>query len=188
MTSLTETYAEKLKGTWTIEPSHSNVGFSVRHAMVANVRGSFGDVNGTISLDPADPAKSSATFEAQMASITTASEQRDAHLRSPDFFDVEQYPTMTFRSTGATAGSNEDEYRLTGELTIRDQTNEVELDVTFLGVATDPFGMERAGFELRGTIDRTKWGLTWNSALETGGVLVSEKVKLEIEVSAVRAG
>jgi polyisoprenoid-binding protein YceI len=181
---VTQTHIRELTGTWDLDTSHTRLGFAARHAMVATVRGSFGIFSGVIALDAADPTRSSAEVEIDATSITTGNAQRDAHLRSPDFLDVETYPTITFRSTSAEV-VGADEYRLHGELTIKDQTRPVVLDLEFQGSSTDPYGNARAGFEGRTTINRKDWGLTWNVTLETGGILVGEKVKVELDVSAI---
>ena len=162
-------------GTWTIDPSHSEVGFTARHMMVSKVRGSFGDVTGTVVV-PEDVTAATVEATIQLASVKTGSDDRDAHLRSGDFFDVENNPEMTFRSTSF------DGETLTGDLTIKGVTKPVTLDVEFGGVGTDPWGNEKAGFEATGEIDRTDWGLTWNANLEKGGVLVSEKIKLALDI------
>ncbi|HLL08177.1 MAG TPA: YceI family protein [Nocardioidaceae bacterium] len=176
---------EDLSGDYSLDVAHTRIGFSARHAMVTSVRGSFQDFEGTAHLDAADPTKSSAKLTIQVASLTTGQEQRDAHLRSPDFFDVETYPEITFESTDVEQLDG-DTYRLVGDLTIKDQTQPVSVDFTFNGSAKDPFGNLRAGFEGRATVNRKDWGLTWNAALETGGFLVADKVKFEFDVSAVK--
>jgi polyisoprenoid-binding protein YceI len=176
---------EDLSGDYSLDVAHTRIGFSARHAMVTSVRGSFQDFEGTAHLDAADPTKSSAKLTIQVASLTTGQEQRDAHLRSPDFFDVETYPEITFESTDVEQLDG-DTYRLVGDLTIKDQTQPVSVDFTFNGSAKDPFGNLRAGFEGRTTVNRKDWGLTWNAALETGGFLVADKVKFEFDVSAVK--
>lgn len=183
MTSTTAT--SELTGTWTLDPAHTRLGFSARHAMVATVRGSFKDVTGDLTLTGDDPTKSSAEVTIQTASIDTGQPDRDAHLRSADFFDVEKWPTITFRSTSARA-KGDDEYVLIGDLTVKEVTRTVELAVTYLGSSTDPFGNARAGFEGTTEISRKAFGLTWNVALETGGFLVSDKVKITIDVSAIK--
>lgn len=175
----------ELTGTWDVDPAHTRLGFAVRHAMVATVRGGFDVFSGTIVIDQADPAASSAEVEIDAASITTGNEQRDAHLRSPDFLDVETHPTLTFRSTSAEE-VDADTYRLHGELTIKGQARPVTLDLDFQGTGGDPFGNTRAGFEGRTTINRKDWGLSWNVAIEGGGIMVGEKVKIELDVSAVK--
>ncbi|MFI0981830.1 YceI family protein [Streptomyces sp. NPDC021093] len=174
-----------LTGEYTIDASHSRIGFTARHAMVTNVRGAFTDAEGTLKLDGSDPAASEAALTIRMASIDTGSDDRDNHLRSADFFDVEAFPEMTFRSTKAEQLGGED-YRITGDLTIKDVTRPVSIDLEFNGTATDPFGNERVGFEGATTILRSDWGLTWNAALEAGGVLVSDKIKLNFDISAIK--
>lgn len=180
MTDLTS-----LNGTYALDPSHSRIGFVTRHAMVTKVRGSFNDFEGTATTGEgiADP---SIDVTIQVASVDTRSADRDAHLRSGDFFDVEKYPTITFRSTKIDA-VDADTLRVTGDLTIKDVTRPVTIDFEYNGSATDPFGNERVGLEGSVAVNRKDFGLTWNAALETGGVLVSEKVTLEFEVSAVKA-
>lgn len=175
-----------LSGTYAIDAAHSSIGFSARHAMVTTVRGQFTDVTGTASFVAGNPSASSADLVIQAASIDTRSGDRDAHLRSGDFFDVETFPEIRFTSTSA-ALKDADVWTLTGDLTIKDVTRPVTIDFTHAGSATDPFGNQRIGFEGSVTVNRKDWGLTWNAALETGGVLVSEKVKLEFDVSAIAA-
>jgi len=172
--------------TWTIDPAHTEVGFSVKHLMISTVRGRFADVRGTIRLDGDDLTQASVEAEIATASIDTRQEQRDAHLRSPDFFEVEKYPTITFRSTSVERIKN-DRYRITGDLTIRDVTREVVLEGTDEGRGRDPWGGDRLGFSATTTIDRRDFGLTWNQALETGGVLVSNEIKIAIDLEAVKA-
>ena len=173
-------------GIWTIDPTHSSLEFTVRHAMVAKVRGRFTEFTGTLRLDEENPTQSSAEVSVQLASVDTGNAQRDEHLRTGDFFEVEKFPTMTFVSTGATA-RGEYEYTLTGDLTIHGVTKPVSFDVTLQGTALDPFGNERIGFEGSATISRKDWGLTWNAPLEAGaGVLVSDKVAISLDVSAIR--
>jgi len=175
-----------LQGEYDIDASHSSIGFSARHAMVTTVRGQFTEVTGRASFDAGNPAASSAEVVIQAASIDTRSADRDGHLRSGDFFDVETYPEIRFASTAA-ALKDADTWTLTGDLTIKDVTRPVSIDFTYTGAATDPFGNQRVGFEGSVTVNRKDWGLSWNAALETGGVLVSEKVKLEFDVSAIAA-
>ncbi|MGC3955262.1 MAG: YceI family protein [Propionicimonas sp.] len=175
-----------LSGTYNYDPSHSRVGFVARHAMVAKVRGSFDEVTGSATIDGANPAASSLEVTIQAASIDTRDANRDAHLRSADFFDVEQYPTITFVGTGFEI-TDDSTVEVTGDLTIRGVTKSVTVPFEFGGAAVDPFGNERIGFEGVLVVNRKDWGLTWNAALEAGGVLVSEKVTLELEVSAVKA-
>ena len=172
-------------GTWSIDPSHTRVGFSAKHAMVATVRGQFAEFSGSLNLDGADPAKSSADVAISAASISTSNEDRDNHLRSGDFLDVETHPQLTFRSNGVRYEGGDD-FVMLGDLTIRGTTRPVELAVELEGLATDPFGNERIGFTGQTTISRKDFGLTWNVALEAGGVLVSDKVKITLDVSAIK--
>lgn len=174
-----------LTGDYVIDPAHSSIGFTVRHAMVTNVRGSFAEHEGTLHLDGADPSRSTASIDVKIASVDTGIGDRDGHLRSGDFFDAEAFPLMTFRSTGA-AQLGGDKYRITGELTIKDVVRPLSIDLEFNGSATDPYGNERVGFEGSAEILRSDWGLTWNAALETGGVMVSDKVKLTFDISAIK--
>ncbi|MCX5404397.1 YceI family protein [Streptomyces sp. NBC_00335] len=174
-----------LTGDYVIDASHSSIGFTVRHAMVTNVRGSFADHEGTLHLDGADPSRSTASIDVKIASIDTGIGDRDGHLRSGDFFDAETFPLMTFRSTEAQQLGG-DKYRITGELTIKDVTRPLSIDLEFGGSATDVYGNERVGFEGSAEILRSDWGLTWNAALETGGVMVSDKVKLTFDISAIK--
>jgi len=176
----------ELSGTWTLDPSHTRIGFVARHAMVTKVRGAFNDFEGTATIDGTDLPRSSATVTIKTASIDTRNAQRDGHLRSNDFLAMDEYPEITFVATGVTpTGANG--FDLDGDLTIRGLTNAVTIPFEFEGAATDPFGNLRAGFEGSVTINRKDWGITWNAALETGGVLVSDKIVLEFEVSAVKA-
>jgi polyisoprenoid-binding protein YceI len=174
-----------LTGEYTIDPAHSTLGFVARHAMVTNVKGKFLDFNGTLHLDGSDPAKSTASIDAKMDSIDTGSADRDGHLKSADFFKTEEFPTMTFRSTSAESLGGDD-YRITGDLEILGTTKPLTIDLEFNGAAKDPFGNERVGFEGKAEILRSEWGLTWNAALETGGVLVSDKIKLNFDISAIK--
>ncbi|MFI9648007.1 YceI family protein [Streptomyces sp. NPDC052040] len=174
-----------LSGTYSVDPAHTTIGFVARHAMVTNVKGGFQDVEGTLRLDGSDPARSTASIDVRMESIDTGSADRDKHLRSADFFTVDEHPTMTFRSTSAEALGGDD-YRITGDLTILGTTRPISIDLEFNGAAKDPFGNERVGFEGKAEILRSEWGLTWNAALETGGVLISDKIKLVFDISAVK--
>lgn len=174
-----------LTGVYTVDPSHSTIGFVARHAMVTNVKGGFLDFEGTLHLDGSDPSKSTASIDIKMDSIDTGSADRDAHLKSADFFKTEEHSTLTFRSTKAEALGGDD-YRITGDLTILGTTKQVTIDLEFNGSAKDPFGAERVGFEGKTEILRSEWGLTWNAALETGGVLVSDKIKLVLDISAIK--
>ncbi|AZQ73740.1 polyisoprenoid-binding protein [Streptomyces luteoverticillatus] len=175
-----------LTGDYTIDPAHSSIGFTVRHAMVTNVKGSFTQHEGTLRLDGSDPARSTAAIDVRIDSVDTGIKDRDAHLLSGDFFDAEAFPLMTFRSTAAERVGG-DRYRLTGDLTIKDVTRPLAIDLEFNGSATDVYGNERVGFEGSAEILRSEWGLTWNAALEAGGVMVSDKVKLTFDISAVKS-
>lgn len=166
-------------GTWAIDASHSEVGFTVRHLVVSKVRGSFSGVAGTIVVAE-DGIKIDATIDA--ATINTRDENRDGHIKSADFFDIENHPTWTFTSTSV-SGSGSD-FKLVGDLTLRGVTKSVELDVEFAGVNTDPWGNTKAGFEAKGSINRKDFGVEWNAPLETGGVLVGEEVKIELNIQA----
>ncbi|MFG2478417.1 YceI family protein [Streptomyces fagopyri] len=174
-----------LTGEYTIDPAHSTIGFVARHAMVTNVKGSFKDFEGALHLDGADPSASTATIDVKMESIDTGSADRDTHLKSSDFFKTDEFPAMTFRST-KTEALGGDDYRITGELSILGTTKPLTIDLEFNGSAKDPFGNERVGFEGKAEILRSEWGLTWNAALETGGVLVSDKIKLNFDISAIK--
>jgi polyisoprenoid-binding protein YceI len=172
-------------GDYTVDVAHTRIGVRARHAMVTTVRGAFEDFEGTAHLDVADPAASSVQLRIRAASIDTGVADRDAHLRSPDFLDVETYPELVFSSTEVEQ-LDEDTYRVTGDLTIKDVTREVAVDFTLTGSAQDPWGQMRVGFEGALVIRRSDWGLVWNTALDTGGVLVSDKVQIEFDVSAIR--
>jgi polyisoprenoid-binding protein YceI len=175
-----------IAGDYTLDVSHSRLGFVARHAMVTKVRGSFGEFEGTAHVDTVNPADSKVDVTITTASISTGSPDRDGHLRSGDFFDAETYPTLTFHSTDVSRDGST--WTITGDLTIKDVTKSVTIDFEESGSATDPFGNQRIGFEGELTVNRKDWGLTWNAALETGGVLVSEKIKLEFDVSAIQNG
>ncbi len=176
---------DDLTGDYQLDVAHTRLGFVARHAMVTKVRGTFKDFEGTAHLDAADPGKSSAELTIQVASIDTGQEQRDGHLRTNDFFDAENYPTMTFRSTSAEK-TDDGTFRLTGDLTVKETTKPISIDFEHTGSAKDPYGNMRAGFEGTAAINRKDWGLNWNAALETGGFLVSDRVVLEFDVSAVK--
>ncbi|NYF99372.1 YceI family protein [Janibacter cremeus] len=171
-------------GTYVLDPSHTEIGFVARHAMVTKVRGYFRDLEGTITIGD-DLASSSATATMKTASVDTGSADRDAHLKSADFFDVDTHPEITFVSTGVSNVSGRS-FDLTGDLTIMGTTKPVTLAVEYDGTAQDPFGNVRAGFTATTTVEREDWDLSWNAALETGGVLVSRKVTLNLEVSAIK--
>jgi polyisoprenoid-binding protein YceI len=172
-------------GTWTIDPSHTRLGFEARHAMVTKVRGSFEDFAGTIVIDSANPSGSTASVAVQLASVNTGSADRDAHLRSPDFFDVEVNKEMTFASTVVKQAG--DEFVMLGDLSVKGVTRPVEIELVPTGLVTDPFGDVRIGFEGSTEISRKDFGLTWNVALEAGGVLVSDTIKIQLDVAAVKA-
>ncbi|MFE9840096.1 YceI family protein [Streptomyces sp. NPDC005551] len=174
-----------LTGDYTIDPGHSTIGFVARHAMVTNVKGSFTDFEGTLHLDGSDPARSTASLDVRMDSVNTGSADRDGHLRSADFFRTDEFPAMTFRSTTVESLGGHG-YRITGDLSILGTTRPVGIDLEFNGAAKDPFGNERVGFEGTSEILRSEFGLTWNAALETGGVLVSDRIKLNFDISAIR--
>lgn len=172
-------------GTYVLDASHSRLGFVARHAMVAKVRGAFTDFEGTATVDGDDLSASSVTVTARVASIDTRNADRDGHLRSGDFFDADTYPTLTFASTEISR-VGDDVVRIAGDLTLKGVSRPVSIDFEYQGRAVDPYGNERFGFEGSVVVNRKDWGLTWNAALETGGVLVSEKVTLEFELSAIR--
>lgn len=172
-------------GAYDIDPSHTNLGFVARHAMVTKVRGNFSDVNGSMSLDVENPSASSAEVTIEVASIDTRNAQRDEHMRTNDFFDVAQFPQMTFKSTGVTQ-TGPTSFDVAGDLTIRGVTKPVTVTWDYTGSATDPFGNERIGFEGSTTINRSDFGLKYNAPLAGGGVLISEKIVLELEVSAIK--
>jgi polyisoprenoid-binding protein YceI len=171
-------------GVFTLDPAHSHVGFSVRHMMIAKVRGRFTGFTGTLTVAE-DPTQSSVEVEVDLASVDTHDEQRDGHLRSPDFFDVENYPKMTFRSTNVRINGG-DSFRLDGELDLHGVTQPVSLDVVYDGVGQDPWGNQRVGFSATGEINREDFGLTWNQPLAQGGVMVGKAVRLELDTEFVR--
>lgn len=170
---------------WTIDPGHTSVGFVARHMGLSKVRGQFKSFRGELDGDPADITTATARFEVDMASVDTGSPDRDTHLKSADFFDVETFPTMTFVSRSITKDG--DDYKVTGDLTIKDVTKPVELTYEHGGDLQDPFGNRKLGGTLSGTIKRTDWGLTWNVPLDSGGWLVSEKIRLEIDLQVAES-
>lgn len=170
---------------WQIDPSHSTVEFAVKHMMFTTVKGRFTGVTGTISFDPTNIANASATAEIDAATISTSDNNRDTHLRSADFLEVEKHPTLTFASRRVELVSD-DQARIIGDLTIRGVTKEVTLDTTIEGQGVNPFGKQVIGFSAQTTINRTDYGLMWNVALEAGGVLVSENVRIRLDIQAVR--
>jgi polyisoprenoid-binding protein YceI len=174
--------------TWEIDPAHTSIEFAVKHMMFTTVRGRFKSFTGTVRVDERNPDRSSVEADIDAASIDTGVADRDAHLRSADFLDAETHPKITFRSRridGAYAKAG-DRFRIEGDLTIRGTTMPVTLEATFEGLGKDPWGKQRAGFAARTEIDRREWGLRWNQALETGGVLVANSVRIEIESQAVK--
>jgi len=172
-------------GEYTIDPAHTSVEFVGRHLMITKVRGRFPDVSGTITVDE-EPERSHVEVELEVASLDTGNPDRDAHLQSPDFFDADKFPSITFRSTRVEA-STSGTWTVTGDLTVRDVTRPITLEVDFDGANASPTGDERIAFSAATEVDREDWGLTWNVALETGGVLVGKKVRIELNVQAVAA-
>ena len=172
--------------TWQLDPAHSNVEFAVKHLMIATVRGRFGNVSGSVQVDESNPRSAKIDVTIDPASIDTRQEQRDAHLRSPDFFDVAQYPNIRFVGKRL-EGDPTDEFRIIGDLTIRGVTKEIAVNVTNEGQGIDPWGNLRAGFSASAKIDRREFGLTWNQALETGGVVVANEIKVSVDAELFRA-
>ncbi len=170
---------------WQIDSSHSHINFTARHMMISKVRGSFENFSGTVNFDEENPTNTTVNVEVDLTSINTRDEQRDGHLKSPDFFDVENHPTMKFVSTRVEQ-IDENNGRLYGQLTIKDISKEVVLDVEYAGIAKSPWGTISAGFSATGSLNRKEWGLNWNQALETGGVLVGDKINIEIELELVK--
>ena len=183
--STTTTETSSLTGAYDIDPSHSRLGFSAKHAMVVNVRGDFKVYSGEVYLDEENPANSRISVTIDSNSVDTGNKDRDAHLLSPDFFNVEVYPTISFTSTKVEK-ADDDLYTLIGDLTINGKTNPVSVNFELTGTANDPWGNFRAGFEGKATVNRRDWGLDFNVALDKGGVLVGEKIKLEFDISAVK--
>lgn len=181
MTQLDPAYA----GTWRLDPGHTRIGFNARHAMVTKVRGAFNEVEGTVNVDVEDIGKSTVEILVKVASVDTRNADRDQHLRTNDFFDAPTYPNIVFRSTRIDQ-VDENSFIVNGELTIKDTTREIAVPMEFTGVETDPFGNLRAGFEGSRRIDRRDYGVNWNKALDSGGVLVSERVLLEFEISVIK--
>lgn len=175
-----------LTGEWMIDPAHSRIGFSVRHAMVTTVRGSFAEYESRLYFDGRNPARSRAQIALATASVDTGVEQRDAHLVGRDFLDAAKHPRITFTSTAVQMASKE-VFRMTGDLAIRGIARPVVLDLTYIGYVTDPFGYERVGFDGTTTINRSDWGLTYNARLAEGGAMVSERLRLQFDIAAIRA-
>jgi polyisoprenoid-binding protein YceI len=184
MTATVETAKAGTKTQWKLDPTHTLVEFSARHLMITTVKGRIADVEGAIYIDENDPSKSTVEATLDAKSIDSRTDQRDNHLRSADFLDVEKYPQIKFRSTRIEG--DRDEFKLTGDLTIRDVTRPITLDVKFEGRQKDPWGGERVGFSATGKLDRRDYGLTWNLLLETGGLTVGNDIKIAIEVEAVK--
>lgn len=176
--------ADLTPGVWNVDPVHSSIGFVARHLMISKVRGTFRTFSGTLTIAE-DPLMSKVEATADVASITTGDDGRDTHLKSADFFDVEKYPSMTLVSTGIERKG--DDYVLHANLTIREITKPVDFDLEFDGVSKDPWGGTRAGFAAETEVNRKDWGLEWNLALETGGVMLGDKVKLQLEIQAVKS-
>jgi polyisoprenoid-binding protein YceI len=185
MSTSTTTGLEAVTGTWTIDPTHTTIGFSARHAMVAKTRGRFAEFEGTLVLDGANIAASKADLTIQAASLDTKTADRDAHLKSADFLDVENFPTLTFATTSVQHKGGDD-FVLVGDLTIHGVTKSVEIAVELVGVNGDPWGGTRIGLEGRTEISRKDFGLTWNVAIEGGGILVGDSIKIELDVEAVK--
>ena len=181
---------ESATETWELDPTHSSVGFAVKHMMMTTVRGRFADVHATLTGDEAHPDGCCVEVNIGVASVDTGVADRDTHLRSADFFDVEHYPTITFKSkrVEGTAKQDGDRFRVIGDLSIRGETIEIPLDCELEGRGKDPWGNERVGFTAKGEIDRREWGLKWNQAIETGGILVANKVRIDVEVQFVKQG
>ncbi|GAA3983124.1 YceI family protein [Streptomyces sp. NBC_01352] len=184
-TALLDPALATLTGEWVIDPAHSRIGFSVRHAMVTTVRGAFTEYQSRLYFDGRDPARSQAEIIINTASVDTGVEQRDAHLVGRDFLDARAYPRMRFTSTSVELADT-DVYRMTGDLTIKNSTRPVVLELTYIGHVTDPFGYDRVGFDGTTTIDRSEWGLTYSTRLAEGGAMVSEKVRLQFDIAAIR--
>jgi polyisoprenoid-binding protein YceI len=184
-TSATDLTTATLTGDYDVDPAHSRLGFAAKHAMVATVRGQFKVYSGEVHLDEENPANSWANVEIDASSVDTGNADRDAHLRTPDFFDLEKHPKITFKSNKVEK-VDDDVYTLIGDLTINGKSNPVAVEFELTGTSDDPWGNFRAGFEGKTTVNRRDWDLAWNLALDKGGVLVSEKVKLEFDIAAVK--
>lgn len=178
---------EHLTGSYQLDPAHTRLGFAARHALVARVHGWWDSFEGRLHLDASDPTRCSVALTIDAASIRTNNADRDAHLCSPDFFDVQRYPTITFKSTDV-AAMEDGRYRVTGDLTMKAITRSVELDLTYEGNCVDPYSQLRVGISGSGSVKRSDWGLTWNAALEAGGVVLSDRIELELDISAIKVG
>lgn len=174
------------KTKWAIDPTHSSVDFSVRHMMFTNVKGTFHNFNAVVEADPTDLTTANIEFTVETSSVDTRNKDRDGHLVSADFFDVENHPVMTFKSTNIEK-TDEGEYNVTGNLTLRGVTKQETFAVSFEGQGKDPWGNEKVGFSAAGSLNRSEYGLVWNAALETGGVLVGDKVKINLQIQAAKA-
>ena len=174
-----------LAGSWDIDPSHTRIGFSARHAMVTKVRGAFNDVSGYVHINPEDPTDAQVEIRVQLASIDTRNEQRDEHLRSADFFDIEHHPEMVYTASGIDE-VDEDNYVVVGELTLRGITRPLTIPLAMVGLERDQTGALRAGLEGTRRIARREWDISWNTPLDSGGVLVSDKITLEFELSLIK--
>lgn len=171
---------------WIADASHSEIGFRVKHLMISNVKGNFSEFTVNATSEDNDFSKGEISFSAKIASISTGNEQRDGHLKSADFFDADNYPTMDFKSTSVSGFDGSSDFQLSGDLTIRGQAHPVTLDVEFGGVVNDPWGNTKAGFTINGKINRKHWGLAWNAPTETGGLLVGEEVKIHIDLELAK--
>jgi polyisoprenoid-binding protein YceI len=183
--STTET-ATPARTTWTIDPAHSQVEFAVRHLMISTVRGRFAGVKGTVISDDSDPGTAQVDVTIDVHTIDTREAQRDAHLKSADFFDAEKFPVLTFKGTRLT-GAKGDRFKLAGDLTMHGTTREVVLDVTAEGRGKDPWGGERAGYSAVAKVNRSDFGLTWNQVLETGGIAVGDQIKISLDLELVKS-
>ncbi|MCG9910211.1 MAG: YceI family protein [Flavobacteriales bacterium] len=173
------------KATWVIDPTHSNIGFKVKHLMISTVSGEFTKYAGTVTTEGDSFSGASVEFSAEVDSITTQNEQRDGHLKSADFFDAANHPSLTFKSTSFKK-EDDDEFEMTGDLTLRGITRSVKLEVEFAGIVQDPYGNTKAGFSLKGKINRKDFGLTWSAVTEAGSIVVSDEIKLAMEVQLVK--
>lgn len=171
---------------WIADASHSEIGFRVKHLMITNVKGNFADFSVSVTTEDENFGKADISFSANLASVNTGNEQRDGHLRSADFFDVDNHPQMTFKSTSISGYDGSSDFQIHGDLSIRGQAHPVTLDVEFGGVAKDPWGNTKAGFTISTKINRKHWGLVWNAPTEAGGLLVSEEVRIHIDLQLLK--